>query len=58
MRKLDHPFKGEIQAIRSAILGVDSCRGGGRQVDAPSFRTTDYFATTESPREGRCRRHP
>ena len=46
MRKLDHPFKGEIQAIRSAILGVDSCVAEGVKWNAPSFRTTDYFATT------------
>ena len=46
MSTLDHPRKAEIQAIRSAILGADSAIAEGVKWNAPSFRTTDYFATT------------
>ena len=46
MNSLQHPFKAEIQAIRSAILGVDRSIAEGIKWNAPSFRTTEYFATT------------
>ena len=46
MDSLQHPFKAEIQAIRSAILGVDPSIAEGIKWNAPSFRTTEYFATT------------
>jgi hypothetical protein len=46
MSTLDHVFKKEIQAIRSAILSVDAKIAEGVKWNAPSFRTTDYFATT------------
>ena len=46
MSKLDHPFKTEIYAIRAAILGADSSIAEGIKWNAPSFRTRDYFATT------------
>ena len=46
MSTLDHPFKAEIQAIRSSIMGADPSVAEGVKWNAPSFRTTDYFATT------------
>jgi hypothetical protein len=46
MERLDHRFKAEIQAIRRAILGTDSSIAEGIKWNAPSFRTSDYFATT------------
>ena len=46
MGKLDHPFKPEIEAIRTTILGADSAVAEGIKWNAPSFRTTEYFATT------------
>jgi hypothetical protein len=46
MSKLDHPFKSEVEAIRNAILSADSAIVEGIKWNAPSFRTTDYFATT------------
>lgn len=46
MQKLVHPFKNEIQAIRKAIVGVDATIAEGIKWNAPSFRTTEYFATT------------
>jgi Domain of unknown function (DU1801) len=46
MNQLDHPFKAEIQAIRTAILGVSAEVAEGIKWNAPSYRTTEYFATT------------
>ena len=46
MSALNHPFKDEIQAIRVAILGADPSIAEGIKWNAPSFRTTEYFATT------------
>ncbi|MCB9857825.1 MAG: DUF1801 domain-containing protein [Phycisphaerales bacterium] len=45
MRELDHPLKKEIEAIRRIILGASSTIGEGIKWKAPSFRTTDDFAT-------------
>jgi hypothetical protein len=46
MRKLNHPFKAVIQTIRESILNTDSAVAEGVKWNAPSFRTTEYFATT------------
>jgi len=46
MRTLDHPFKKEIEAIRASILGADRTIAEGIKWNAPSFRTSEYFATT------------
>jgi hypothetical protein len=46
MRTLDHPFRKEIEAIRASILGVDRRIAEGVKWNAPSFRTSEYFATT------------
>lgn len=42
---LDHPFKPEILALRRAILDADPSITEGIKWNAPSFRTTEYFAT-------------
>lgn len=46
MISLDHPFKAEIEVIRSVILGADPAIAEGVKWTAPSFRTSEYFATT------------
>jgi hypothetical protein len=46
MAALDHPLRKEIQAIRKSVLGVDRTIAEGIKWNAPSFRTSEYFATT------------
>ena len=46
MGKLDHAFKAEIQEIRLAILSADLAIAEGIKWNSPSYRTTEYFATT------------
>lgn len=46
MKSLDHPFKAEIEAIRKKIKGAAPGIQEGIKWNAPSFRTTEYFATT------------
>ena len=45
MTELDHPLKNEIEAVRRLILGVDPAIREGIKWNAPSFRTTEHFAT-------------
>jgi hypothetical protein len=42
---LDHPRKPEIVALRRIILGVDSSIREDIKWNAPSFHTTEHFAT-------------
>lgn len=42
---LDHPHKPEIVALRQIILAADPHIQEGIKWNAPSFRTTEYFAT-------------
>lgn len=42
---LDHPLKAEIEAVRALILGLGPEVGEGIKWKAPTFRTTDDFAT-------------
>ncbi len=42
---LDHPFKAEIVALRQIILAADARIDEGIKWNAPSFRTSEYFAT-------------
>ncbi len=42
---LNHPMKPEILAVRQIILGVDPSITEGTKWNAPSFRTTEWFAT-------------
>ena len=46
MAKLDHPLKAELQTVRTMILGADPSIVEGIKWNSPSFRTTEYFATT------------
>lgn len=46
MATLNHPCKNEIESIRTIMLGVDSSIKEGIKWNAPSFRTAEYFATT------------
>ena len=46
MSTLEHKSKDEIQAIRSLIMSADPSIAEGIKWNAPSFRTTEYFATT------------
>ena len=52
MRSLVHPFKKEIEAIRASILGADATIAEGIKWNAPSFRTSEYFATTNLREKG------
>ena len=46
MATLDHPCKREIAALRALVLAVHPSIAEGIKWNAPSFRTTGYFATT------------
>jgi hypothetical protein len=43
--ELDHPMKAEIESVRALILGLGPQVGEGIKWKAPTFRTTDDFAT-------------
>ncbi|UXH79122.1 DUF1801 domain-containing protein [Roseateles amylovorans] len=45
MADLTHACKPEVQALRAVILGADPSIEEGVKWNAPSFRTTEYFAT-------------
>ncbi|WP_224240332.1 DUF1801 domain-containing protein [Hyalangium gracile] len=45
LRELDHPQKKEIEAVRQLILGISPEIREGIKWNAPSFQTTDHFAT-------------
>jgi len=45
LRKLKHPRKMDIEAVRKIILGVSPKISEGIKWNSPSFRTTEYFAT-------------
>ena len=46
VKSLRHPAENEIQALRAAIMQVDASIREGVKWNAPSFRTSEYFATT------------
>ncbi|MBL8742002.1 MAG: DUF1801 domain-containing protein [Myxococcales bacterium] len=46
MASLTHPHKDAIELLRELMLGVDGSVAEGVKWNAPSFRTTEYFATT------------
>lgn len=46
MATLEHPSKAEVQALRRAISAVDPSIAEGIKWNAPSWRTSEYFATT------------
>ncbi len=43
---LDHPAKTIVVELRRVVLGADVRMRDGIKWNAPSFRTTEYFATT------------
>lgn len=45
LASLEHPFKPEILALRQLLLGADPGIAEGIKWNAPSFRTSEYFAT-------------
>lgn len=55
LRDLDHPRKPEIEAIRKLVLGVSPAIHEGIKWNAPSFRTTDDFATFQLRAQDRVR---
>ena len=46
MAALEHPFKLVVAEIRKLICATDPAVAEGIKWNAPSFRTTEYFATT------------
>ena len=46
MLQLEHPHKPAIELLRKLMLGVDPSVREGIKWNAPSFRTSEYFATT------------
>jgi len=46
MAKLAHPHKDAIEVIRRIMRAADPAIAEGVKWNAPSFRTTEYFATT------------
>lgn len=45
LASFDHPFKQEILALRQIMLDADPSIAEGIKWNAPSFRTSEYFAT-------------
>ena len=45
MATLDHPLKREVQALREIVLGAAPGAAEGVKWNAPSFSTTEHFAT-------------
>jgi hypothetical protein len=45
MKSLDHPLKKDIEAVRQIVLSASPSVREGVKWNAPSFRTTDWFAT-------------
>lgn len=45
MASLEHPCLQELQAVRRTILSADPRIAEGIKWNAPSFRTSEYFAT-------------
>jgi hypothetical protein len=45
LASLDHPFKRAVLALREIVLGADPRIAEGIKWNAPSFRTSEWFAT-------------
>ena len=46
-----HPLRREIDALRKIILGADKSIEEGVKWNAASFRTTEWFATLNGPKQ-------
>jgi hypothetical protein len=55
LKQLKHPLKPELEALRELILGVSPSVREGIKWNAPSFRTSDWFATTNVHAKDRLR---
>ncbi len=56
MAALDDPRKPVLEAVRQAILAASPLIAEGIKWNAPSFRTSEYFATTNlNPKGGGVR---
>lgn len=47
LASLEHPLEQEILALRKIILGADPSISEGIKWNAPSFQTSEYFATMQ-----------
>ena len=47
MATLDHPHADAVQRLRALVLGIDPTVAEGIKWNAPSWRTHEYFATTQ-----------
>jgi hypothetical protein len=45
MATLEHPHRDAVAELRRVVAGADPSIGEGVKWNAPSFRTTEYFAT-------------
>ena len=50
LRASKHPLAADIDVARRVILGADPAIREGVKWNAPSFRTTEWFATLNGPR--------
>ena len=57
LASLEHPLKREILALRTLVLKVDSSIAEEIKWNAPSFRTTEHFATMHLRAKG-CAARP
>jgi hypothetical protein len=55
LSELDHPLKKEVETVRQIILGVSPEIREGIKWNAPSFLTTDHFATFNLRTQDRIR---
>lgn len=46
MHALAHPHKDVVESIRATVTCIDATIGEGIKWNAPSYRTSEYFATT------------
>lgn len=46
MAALEHPHKDAVEVLRKVITGANKSIAEGIKWNAPSWRTTEYFATT------------
>jgi hypothetical protein len=55
LRSTDHPLRLEIGEVRRILLDADPSIREGVKWNAPSFRTTEWFATLNNPGNPRAR---
>jgi hypothetical protein len=55
LRTTDHPLREEIGEVRRLLLDADPSIREGVKWNAPSFRTTEWFATLNNPGNPRAR---